>query len=237
MHQFYSLMKLFPDIYNLDSIVSKEELDHIESTSNGQSNDLLNDVKITQHQIESLFQKPFMNSNITLPKGIAVSNFLFNNQLGIYVLGQINEKGFIYKVTHGQQDKVEKVVELPCVCYANAIIGDKLILSGETQVLIYTFADFKLVKSIDVQMEIHKMIVLLNGSIVLGMTKFTIQIISIDGCEKPCFKLMEDSIILDIIQGEEPEALVVASTNGLRYITLSKDVKQLISTFKYLEKK
>jgi hypothetical protein len=47
MHQFYSLMKLFPDIYNLDSIVSKEELDHIESTSNGQSNALLNDLKIT----------------------------------------------------------------------------------------------------------------------------------------------------------------------------------------------
>jgi hypothetical protein len=58
-----------------------------------------------------------------------------------------------------------------------------LILSGETQVFIYTFADFKLVKTIDVQMEIHKMIVLLNGSIVLGMTKFTIQIISIDGFE------------------------------------------------------
>lgn len=73
------------------------------------------------------------------------------------------------------------------------------------------------------------MIVLLSGSIVLGMTKFTIQIILLDSLEQPCFKLMDDSIILDIIPGEEPESLVVASTNGLTYITFTKNVKELIS--------
>ncbi len=81
------------------------------------------------------------------------------------------------------------------------------------------------------------MIVLLNGSIVLGMTKFTIQIISLDSFEQPYFKLMQDSIILDIIPGEEPESLVVASTNGLCYITLSNFGKQLISAQKYLQRK
>lgn len=81
------------------------------------------------------------------------------------------------------------------------------------------------------------MIVLLNGSIVLGMTKFTIQIISLDSFEQPCFKLMQDSIILDIIPGEELESLVVASNNGLCYITLSNFGKQLISTQKYLQRK
>ncbi len=47
---------------------------------------------------------------------------------------------------------------------------------------------------------------------------------------------MDDSIILDIILGEEPESLVVASTNGLSYIRLSKNLKQLISNHKYLHK-
>jgi len=41
---------------------------------------------------------------------------------------------------------------------------------------------------------------------------------------------MEDSIILDIIPGEEPESLIVASTNGLSYILFSKNIKVLIST-------
>jgi hypothetical protein len=41
---------------------------------------------------------------------------------------------------------------------------------------------------------------------------------------------MEDSIIMDIIEGEKPESLVVASTKGLCYVTLSNDAKKLIST-------
>lgn len=150
MHQFYSLSKLFPDIYSLEKILSHVELEQIEFSVNGQNNILLKDVKITQNQIDSLFQKPFIKSNITLPKGIAVSNFILIDQLGIFVLGQINDKGYIYKVLTENQNKVEKIVELPCVCYANAIIRENLILSGETQVLIYTVDNFKLVRSIDV---------------------------------------------------------------------------------------
>ena len=44
MHHFYLLSKEFPDIYNLKSFLSSEELVHIESTLNGESNTLLNNV-------------------------------------------------------------------------------------------------------------------------------------------------------------------------------------------------
>ncbi len=77
-----------------------------------------------------------------------------------------------------------------------------MILSGDTHILLYTLDDFKLVKTIDVEKEVHKMIVLSNGSIVVGMTKFTIQIISTESNYHITFKIMEDSLILDIIEGE-----------------------------------